>query len=74
MQFELAVVICFRIPRRRTTDNIALEIEFILEDIGHASAALARPCSVDLIIRTHDGRDVCFHSFGEWPEIQLDQG
>jgi hypothetical protein len=61
-------------PKTRTTDNIALEIEFILEDIGHNSTALTSPCSIDLIIRTHDGRHIRFNSFGEWPEIQLDQG
>lgn len=56
---------------RHTTNNPALKVQLILQNIRDQAPALAGPSRAYFIIRAHNRRDICLHCFGEGPEVEL---
>lgn len=54
-----------------TTDNPSLEIQLVLENIGNQGSVLASPSRANFDICAHNRADICFHCFGEGPEVKL---
>ena len=58
----------------RNTHHVALEVQLSLEDSIDHFVILARPCTVELVVRAHERSDTGFDAVGERPEIEFVQG
>lgn len=56
----------------RTANNVSLKIKFILQQVCKQSFVLARPCTLEFIVRAHHRGYVSSDCLGKGPEIELD--